>query len=120
MDAPSCTLPFAVKYYGKQAFRDWAVRCWHTSLGSGPDLVNALADSHAAAQVLRCAEYAGWIKRVKWCPSREQQFFGVGGLDIKAAKNHASDFHIECWTFEPCRDNEMYRLFCFGGGLEPK
>ena len=60
------------------------------ALGTPRDGKPGLGDNVASAEkCLKAAEASNFIKRVKWQPTRQQLFFGVGGLGAPNRHNMA-------------------------------
>ena len=79
----------------------WLERCVYTTFAHGSELVRVVL-SGVAPPALRWFRAQGWIRPVKWNPSREQRFFGVGGTTVRAIETSKSEEHYpECWGWEP-------------------
>lgn len=78
------SLPFALRFYGSQAFRIWCEELLSAGWNHGLrlTLIRSGADNvYACERLLVAAELEGWILRDEVStPSPEQQFFGVGGF----------------------------------------
>jgi len=72
-----------LEFYGKQAWKDLAAESWPGRVVHGEKLVLAMAEADNVDKARKCwraAEELGLVKRAKYNPSRQQQFFGLGGL----------------------------------------
>lgn len=74
---------------------------WMTTIEmKGPrpagELVELVCAERGRNLVVQAIE-AGLIEKVRWNPTREQQFFGVGGTTIKGADK---TYHVECWSYD--------------------
>ncbi len=86
--------------YGGAAFRGWLSHCFAVLFNHGSVLVDALGykcdNVYAAERCLRAAEGAGWIRRCKLTPTKEQQFFDVNG-----SLKYSPESCLTCMGWEP-------------------
>jgi hypothetical protein len=103
--------PKALATYGNPAAAwAWLDRCHNTTFAHGSELVLALGtpgkgksgisdNGYYAEQILLAFESLGWIRRTgPATPSKEQRFFGVGGLSNASKSSSPIVF-----GFEPVR-----------------
>ena len=120
------SLSFALKYYRGYRFKEWLVKLFDTGFNHGSDLVFLLGtptdkepgmtdNVDGAGKLLKAAEKECWIIRCKHSsPTREQQFFGVGGFggktQINKPENHRSPVEF---GWEPNRNNKAAFEFAY-------
>jgi len=96
--------------YGGEAFRRWLQRCFDALFGHGSNLVYDLgtkADNvYAACRCLEAAEALGWIKRVKFSPTREQRFF-----DVNETLKYSPQANPHAYGWEPVSASEGARAY---------
>jgi hypothetical protein len=110
-------LPFQIKYYRGEVFRQWCKELLQADHASGDYLVKLLGgpfyphydygmtdNVRAAQEFLRLGRKAAWFFRNELRPSVEQQFFGIGG----SSYNHASGIYFIDFTYRP---NKKYKPF---------
>jgi len=101
--------------------RDWLHRTYSRGLGHGAQLVEAYrrADNVATVdRILTILEEEGWIKRLKYVPTVEQIFFGVGGRPPGKKASHATGYAVE-FTWEAVYDCEELMKFLGIGQSAP-
>lgn len=108
--------------FNRSAFRLWLEWCFCTGFRHGHELVMSLAiadNVYEADKTIEHAEARGWIVSTGCKPTREQLFFGVGGMSTFNAKTKEHwAFHRTTHGWAPNREKESeVREFLRGEAL---
>lgn len=105
------------------SFRSWCKVLWDTFYAHGEDLHLLLAppwSSYEAEQLLKAGVAAGWFQKGKNPePSRQQQYFGSGGLWEGDLRKHPEHRPMTHFGFAPNRANTDLDAFVHGAPAHP-